>query len=268
MYHTIGFIGTGTMGGVLARAASKGSPDSRLLFANRTPSKARALAEELGGTAVSNEEIAQTCSLIFLGVKPQMMEEMLQGIAPALAARKDRFVLATLAAGLKARRIQELAGLDCPVIRLMPNTPAAVGCGVIQVCGLGVSEGELAAFQTLLAPAGLVDPVGEGLIDASSALSGCGPAFCALFLEGLADGGVACGLPRDKALAYAAQTMMGTARLMMQTGVHPGALKDGVCSPGGSTIQGVRALERAGVRSAALEAVTAAFEKTLELGKR
>ena len=123
-------------------------------------------------------------------------------------------------------------------------------------------------LAALLAPAGLVDPVPEGLIDAASAVSGCGPAFCALFLEALADGGVACGLPRTKALAYAAQTMAGTAQLMLQNGTHPGVLKDAVCSPGGSTIQGVRALERTGVRSAAFEAVIAAFEKTKELGKQ
>ena len=136
------------------------------------------------------------------------------------------------------------------------------------MCGLGASQEELDAFQALLAPAGLVDPVPEALIDAASAVSGCGPAFCALFLEALADGGGACGLPRTKALAYAAQTMAGTAQLMLQNGAHPGVLKDAVCSPGGSTIQGVRALERTGVRSAAFEAVIAAFEKTKELGKQ
>lgn len=268
MYQTIGFIGTGTMGGVLARAAAQGSPASQLFFANRTPSKAQELAAELHGQAASNEEIAKACTLIFLGVKPQMMAGVLAELGPVLAGREDRFVLASMAAGLTTQRIRELAGLDCPVIRLMPNTPAAVGMGVIQVCGLGASQEELDAFQTLLAPAGLVDPVPEALIDAASAVSGCGPAFCALFLEALADGGVACGLPRTKALAYAAQTMAGTAQLMLQNGTHPGVLKDAVCSPGGSTIQGVRALERTGVRSAAFEAVIAAFEKTKELGKQ
>jgi len=267
MFQTIGFIGTGTMGGVLARTAAAGSPGSRLYFANRTPEKAQKLAQELNGQAVSNAGIAQRCALIFLGVKPQMMAEVLAQIAPVLAGRKDRFVLASMAAGLTTQRIRDLAGLKCPVIRLMLNTPAAAGAGVIQFCGLGTTAEELEAFRALLSPAGLADPIDEHLIDAASALSGCGPAFCALFLEALADGGVACGLPRAKALAYAAQTMAGTAQLILQNGTHPGALKDAVCSPGGSTIQGVRALERAGVRSAAFEAVTAAYEKTLELGK-
>mgnify|MGYP002615056321 FL=1 len=172
-----------------------------------------------------------------------------------------------MAAGLTARRIQELAGADYPVIRLMPNTPAEVGAGVIQFCGVDVEPGELKDFQTLLAPAGLVDQVDEGLIDAACALSGCGPAFCALLAEALADGAVACGLPRDKARRYAAQTMEGTAKLMRQTGAHPGAVKDAVCSPGGSTIQGVRVLEANGFRAAAIDAVIAAFEQTQALGK-
>ncbi|MEI3141237.1 MAG: glutamate 5-kinase [Lawsonibacter sp.] len=170
-------------------------------------------------------------------------------------------MLASMAAGLTARRIQELAGADYPVIRLMPNTPAAVGAGVIQFCGVDTREEELEDFQTLLAPAGLVDQVDEGLIDAACALSGCGPAFCALLAEALADGAVACGLPRDKAHRYAAQTMEGTARLMRQTGAHPGVVKDAVCSPGGSTIQGVRAGGANGFRAAAMDAVIAAFEK-------
>ena len=265
MYQTIGFIGTGTMGGVLARAAAQGSPASQLFFANRTPSKAQELAAELHGQAASNEEIAKACTLIFLGVKRQMMAGVLAELGPVLAGREDRFVLASMAAGLTTQRIRELAGLDCPVIRLMPNTPAAIGAGVIQYCGLGVTIEELDSFAALLAPAGLVDPVPEGLIDAASALSGCGPAFAYLFIEALADGGVACGLPRDKALSYAAQMAEGAARMVLESGKHPGELKDAVCSPGGTTIQGVRVLEERGFRGAAMDAVIAAYEKTLKL---
>lgn len=267
MFQSIGFLGTGQMGGALARAAVKGAQGARVLLANRTPAKAQALADQLGCQATDNQTVAAQCQLIFLGVKPQMMEGLLKSIAPVLAGRKDRFVLASMAAGLTARRIQELAGADYPVIRLMPNTPAEVGAGVIQFCGVDVEPGELKDFQTLLAPAGLVDQVDEGLIDAACALSGCGPAFCALLAEALADGAVACGLPRDKARRYAAQTMEGTAKLMRQTGQHPGAVKDAVCSPGGSTIQGVRVLEANGFRAAAIDAVIAAFEKTQALGK-
>ena len=264
---TFGFIGTGNMGGALARAARKRLSGGEILLANRSAAKAEALAQELDCRAVDNAAVAAGADYIFLGVKPYMVAGLMEKIGPVLAARKDRFVLASMAAGLTARRIQELAGADYPVIRLMPNTPAEVGAGVIQFCGVDVEPGELKDFQTLLAPAGLVDQVDEGLIDAACALSGCGPAFCALLAEALADGAVACGLPRDKARRYAAQTMEGTAKLMRQTGAHPGAVKDAVCSPGGSTIQGVRVLEANGFRAAAIDAVIAAFEKTQALGK-
>ena len=267
MFDPIGFIGTGTMGSAVARAVRKGAPEAELLLANRTPAKAERLAAELGARSVDNETAARSCSLIFLGVKPQMMAGMLAQISPILAARTDRFVLASMAAGLDAGKIQEMAGGEYPVICLMPNTPVAVGAGVVEYYGLGATEAELDAFQALLAPAGLVDRIDPGQLNAASAVSGCGPAFCALFIEALADGAVACGLPRAKALAYAAQMVEGTARLMRETDSHPGVLKDGVCSPGGTTIQGVRTLEERGFRSAAMEAVIAAYDKTVSLGK-
>ena len=267
MFQSIGFIGTGHMGSALARAAARGAAGAPVYLANRSPEKAEWLAAQLGARLSDNSAVARQCQLIFLGVKPQLMAGVLGELAPVLAGRRDRFVLASMAAGLSARTIREMAGGDYPVIRLMPNTPVAVGAGVIQYCGLDVTEEELGDFQTLLASAGLVDRVEERLIDAASALSGCGPAFLCLLVEALADGGVACGLPRDKALAYAAQTARGTARLVLESGSHPGALKDAVCSPGGSTIQGVRLLEQRGFRAAAMDAVIAAYEKTLELGK-
>ena len=245
MTATVGFIGTGNMGAALARAVCKTVPPQQVLLTNRTPAKAEALAEELGCAAGTNEEVARACRLIFLGVKPQVMGEMLASLTPVLKEREDCFVLVTMA-----------------------NTPAAIGEGVLQFCGLGTTEEDMASFRNLMAPAGLVDQVPEGLIDAASCVSGCGPAFAYLFLEALADGGVACGLPRDKALAYAAQMLAGSARMVLETGAHPGALKDAVCSPGGSTIQGVRALEKGGLRAAAMDAVLAAYEKTQELGTK
>ena len=196
-----------------------------------------------------------------------MMEQMLSGLVPILKARKDRFVLASMAAGLDARRIQEMAGGAYPVICLMPNTPVAVGAGVVQYYGVDTTEEELSDFQTLLSAAGMIDRIDPERLNAASAVSGCGPAFCAVFIEALADGGVACGLPRDKALAYAAKMVEGTAQLMLENHAHPGQLKDGVCSPGGTTIQGVRTLEDRGFRSAVIEAVIAAYEKTIALGK-
>ena len=269
MFYKIGFIGTGNMGGALARAIGKGIGQGSLrglYLANRNKRKLIEVATDIGGCALcTNEEVAQGCEIIFLGVKPQMMAGLLEELRPILAAREDRFVLASMAAGLSCARIREMAGVDCPVIRLMPNTPCAVGAGVVQYCGLDATGEELEDFARMLAPAGLVDRVEEKLIDAASALSGCGPAFAYLFIEALADGAVSCGLPRDKALAYAAATVEGAGKLVRESGAHPGALKDAVCSPGGTTIQGVRSLEQGGFRSAAMEAVIAAYEKTLTL---
>ena len=266
MYQTIGFIGTGKMGSAVAKAAAKSGLTETILLSNRTLSKAEELAAALpGAVRSSNEEIARTAQLVVLGVKPQMMQMVLAPLEPIFRKREDRFVLVTMAAGLSCSRIQAMLNMDCPVIRMMPNTPSAIGAGVVQYCGQGVTADELDRFAALIAPAGLVDRVPEGLIDAASAVSGCGPAFAYLFLEALADGGVACGLPRDKAVAYAAQMLAGAAQMVLESGRHPGALKDAVCSPGGTTIQGVRTLEERGFRAAAMDAVIAAYETTLNL---
>ena len=263
------FIGTGNMGGAIARAAAQKLPATEILLANRTPAKAAALAQELNCRTGTNEEAAAQGKYIFLGVKPQMMRGMLEGIAPILKARGERFILVTMAAGLTMQQISEMAMGDYPVIRIMPNTPCAVGAGVILYDSNElVTDEELTEFTDALSGAGMLDQLDEHLIDAGSAVAGCGPAFAALFIEALADGGVTCGLPRAKALRYAAQMLEGTARLMLMTGQHPGAMKDAVCSPGGSTIAGVRALEQGGLRAAAMNAVIAADQRNKELGKQ
>ncbi len=263
---SFGFIGTGNMGGALARAAVKSGTE--VLLANRTAAKAEALAAELSAQAVTNEEAARRADYLFLGVKPQMMAGMLSSIAPALAARTDRFVLVSMAAGLTTGDIRRMAGGDYPVIRIMPNTPAAIGEGMILYTATeDVTAEELEAFLQGMSAAGRLTALEERLIDAGSAVSGCGPAFVDLFVEALADGGVACGLPRATALELAAQMTAGSARLILASGQHPGVLKDQVCSPGGSTIIGVKALEDGAFRATVMEAVVAAFEKTRALGK-
>ena len=263
-----GFIGTGNMGGAMARAARRALSGQDVLRANRTLAKAEALARELDCRTGDNAAVAQEADYIFLGVKPQMMAEMLAGIAPVLAQRKNRFILVSMAAGLTISRLQELAGGDYPILRIMHKTPSAIGAGMVfYTPGPGIPDEEVRAFLETMAGAGRFAPLPEHLMDAGSAVAGCGPAFADLFLEALADGGVACGLPRAAALTFAAQMMLGTAQLALESGAHPGALKDAVCSPGGSTIQGVRTLEKAGFRSAVIEAVIAACEKSADLGK-
>ena len=263
-----GFIGCGNMGGAVARAVCKGAGAGDVLLANRTPAKAQALAEELGCACGTNEEVASICDFIFLGVKPQMMADMLDELAPALEARAESrpFVLVTMAAGLSMQQIRMMAGSGYPIIRMMPNTPVALGDGMIQYCSDDVEPDKLNEWLTAMVPAGRLDAVPESLIDAASAVSGCGPAWAYQFIEALADGGVAAGLPRTKAQEYAAQMLLGSARMVLESGSHPGALKDAVCSPGGSTIAGVAALEDRRFRGAAIAAVEAAYRRTKELG--
>ena len=263
---TLGFIGTGNMGGALARAACRSVPSDQVFLANRTVEKAKALAEELDCRVADNEAVAQSADLIFLGVKPQYMQGLLEDIGPILEKRESRFLLVSMAAGLTIPRIRELAGKDYPVIRIMPNTPSGIGEGMVFYdCSENVTKQEEKIFLESLSGAGRLAPLADHLMDAGSAVAGCGPAFADLFLEALADGGVACGLPRALALESAAQMMIGTAKLMLETGKHPGQLKDEVCSPGGATIQGIRALEEAGFRGAVMDAVIAAWEKSTEL---
>ncbi len=265
MTYEFGFIGTGHMGGALARAVCRGAGAEAVVLANRSRGKAEALARELGCAVGENEDAARA-RFLFLGVKPQGMKDLLTGVSPLLRARRDGFVLVSMAAGLSMDSLAALAGGAYPIVRLMPNTPVAAGEGVVLYdCNDAVSPGGLARLLEALAPAGLIEHLEERLIDAASCVAGCGPAFLDLFLEALADGGVACGLPRATALRCAAQMALGAAKLALETGAHPGALKDAVCSPAGSTIQGVRALERAGFRSALIEAVIAACEKTKEM---
>ena len=266
--YRFGFIGTGNMGSALAKAAVKNLSPQQIILSNRTAAKAEALAAQLGCAAGDVRTAAARSEYIFLGVKPQMMAGLLAELQPVLAGRTDSFVLVTMAAGLTMERIAAMAGGDYPVIRILPNTPCAVGAGVVLYdANARVTGEQLDFFTSAMAGAGLLDRLEERLIDAGSAVAGCGPAFLCLFLEALADGGVACGLPRQKALAYAAKMAEGTAKLMLETNQHPGAMKDAVCSPAGSTIAGVRALEERGFRAAAMDAVIAAMERNRELGK-
>ena len=261
----IGFIGTGNMGGALARAAAK-QEANRVLLTNRTQAKAEALAAEIGAEAGDPASVIAAADYLFLGVKPQMLPGLAETIAPLLKARQDRFVLVTMAAGTAIEKLLGLLGGEYPVIRIMPNTPASIGLGMIlYTCGVGVTAEEEQTFLRAMENAGRFLKLEERLIDAGSAVSGSGPAFVDLMIEALADGGVACGLPRKQALEMAAQTLVGSASLVLRSGKHPGELKDAVCSPGGTTIQGVRVLEERGFRAALIDAVIATYEKNLKL---
>lgn len=261
-----GFIGCGNMGGAIARVLCKTVDPKRVLLSNRTPAKAEALAKELGCQAGDNLQAAQ-CAYIFLGVKPHLMADMLRPLQPVLAERQDGFVLVSMAAGLSMDRLQEMAGGPYPIFRILPNLAAQVGESMIPWCAKGVAPEKTQALLTALAPAGRLDQVEEPLLEAGSCVSGCGMAYAYVFLEALADGGVACGLPRQKAQLYAAQCLLGAGRMALEGDVHTAERKDAVCSPGGTTIEGIQALEEGGFRAAAMKAVRVAYEKSHKLGK-
>ena len=260
----VSFIGTGNMGSALASAAAK-KKDVTVLLYDVDQARAEALAEKLGGSAIGLQDTL-AADFLFLGVKPQVLPLLAKDLKPLLDAASSRPVLVTMAAGKSIDTVQGLLG-KYPMIRIMPNTPVAVGEGVLLYCTRDLPEGCEEAFVSLMSEAGMVSPLAEEKIDAASALTGCGPAFVYLFLEALADGAVSCGLPRDLATKYAAATLRGAATLALTSGKCPGELKDAVCSPGGTTIEGVRTLEERAFRGTTMDAVTAVYQKTLLLGK-
>ena len=262
--YEAGFIGAGNMGGALALAAMKKVGGDKVAVACSSEESTAAKAAKLGCAAAHAEEITANSRYVFLGVKPQMLRSVVQSLEKPLHEADTVFV--SMIAGVSLDTLRQLLGADKKIIRIMPNTACAVGAGVVLYCGLDAEQGDLDSFAALMAPAGLVDPLDEKLIDAASAISGCGPAYAYMFIEALADGGVKCGLPRAKAIRYAAQMLLGSAEMVLQYGKHPELLKDEVCSPGGSTIAGVAALEAHGFRSACIDAVDAAYEKTKKLG--
>ncbi|MBQ7801118.1 MAG: pyrroline-5-carboxylate reductase [Oscillospiraceae bacterium] len=254
-----GFIGCGNMGGALAKALAKKETDFAV-------SDRSGRAKALGYPYTDAARIASGADRVFLGVKPQMMAGVLEALKPALAENKP--LLITMAAGLTMAQIDAMAGGGFPIIRIMPNTPVSVGKGLVLYCANErVSEEVLTSFLEDMEAAGRFDRIEERLFDAAGTVTGCGPAYVYMFIEAMADGAVACGVPRAQAMEYAAATLSGAAEMVLQSGAHPGALKDAVCSPGGSTIAGVRALEDHAFRGTVMDCVLAAYRRNQELGK-
>ncbi len=266
--NKFGFIGCGNMGGALVSAAAKVIPGKYIYLCDAFNTKSEELAKKFGANVARSSEIAANCDYIFIGVKPQGYNELFKTISSILKGRKDDFVIVSMAAGISISAVEKMADCNCAIIRIMPNTPVSVGEGMILYSSNSlVNDEQLKTFVDSLSMAGKLDSIPEDKIDAASALSGCGPAFVYMFAEALADGAVECGLSRDKAMLYASQTLLGAAKLLEESDKHPGALKDAVCSPGGTTIAGVHALEDGAFRSCAMNAVKKAYERTLELKK-
>jgi pyrroline-5-carboxylate reductase len=275
MKREAAFIGAGNMGGALLERVCQVIDPAQVAVYRPNRQAGQAQCVRLGCALVSSgAEAVREAKYIFLCVKPQVLPQVLSGLLPALSenqASGGKPVLVSIAAGVtleKLSGILEAGGLDLPVVRVMPNTPAAIGQGVLLVApDETVSEDDLGELERLLSACGLLERVTQRELDLGMSIAGCGPAFVYLFIEALADGGVQLGLPRVKAQTWAAQMVAGAAGMVLQTGKHPGVLKDEVCSPGGTTIAGVAELEKRAFRSAAAQAVVAAYEKNSKLSK-
>lgn len=264
MKYTAGFIGIGNMGGALLSAVCSQIGAEAVAMYDISEEKLTEKATLLGTAVCDLDELTENSKYIFLGVKPNVISTLLSRIKGKL--KKDT-VLVSMAAGVSVMQIREACGHE-KIIRIMPNTPVSAGEGMILYCfENSVSEVDENGFLNLLAKAGRTDKIDEKYIDAAAALSGCGPAFVYMFIDALCDGAVKCGLNRAQAMLYAEQTVLGAAALAIRSGKHPAELKDAVCSPGGTTIEGVISLENGAFRGCVADAVVAAYEKTSKLKK-
>ncbi|MCR4672369.1 MAG: pyrroline-5-carboxylate reductase [Lachnospiraceae bacterium] len=265
--YEYGFIGTGNMGSALAAAVAGGSPDSRIILSNRTAEKAERLAEAFDCTAGDNITAARESKYVVLGVKPQMLPELSEEIRDAFSENEGG-VLVTMAAGISTAKLGGMFGGEVPVIRIMPNTPVSIGAGVVLTCRNSlVSDEDYASFRGDLSLAGAVLDIPEEMIDKASVVSGCGPAYFFMFMEYMADAAVDLGIDRETALELVLNTGAGSAALALSSPETLGRLRKNVCSPGGSTIEGVKAFDEAGLEEAVNGALSAAYRRTLELGK-
>ena len=265
----IGFLGSGKMATALARGwIQSGLVDRTQISASDPSSSARQEFQQVTGVGASadNAAVVANGDLLVLAVKPQSMPSLTKEIRPLL---KPNHLIVSIAAGASLRQLSDSLGSERRIIRVMPNTPCLVGAGAAAfVLGEHATPAEGQFVQKLLDAVGRAYPVAEPLLDAVTGLSGSGPAFVYLVIEALSDGGVRMGLPREIATTLAAQTVMGAARMVLETNTHTGVLKDQVASPGGTTIAGLHALERGGLRGALMDAVEAATLRAAELAKR
>lgn len=264
---TLTFLGAGAMGEALTRglllAGTYGASDITLFDVDRA--RVETLATSLGVRASDSAlDAARGANAILVAVKPQIIETALAPLCEEISVSQT---VISIAAGVSTARLEACFASEVPVVRVMPNTPALVGAAASAICGGKFAKPEnIALAKTLFEAVGLAIETEEKLLDGVTGLSGSGPAYVFLFIEALADGGVRAGLSRDVALQLAAQTVMGSAQMLLETGKHPGVLKDQVASPGGTTIAGVHALESGGFRGIVMDAVVAAANRSKELG--
>jgi len=263
----LGFLGAGKMATALAQGfVNAGLVAAKDISASDPFAAARdSFAREVGAKILaSNAEVVKTAPVLILAVKPDQVAGVLAEIRDQFS---ERHLLISIAAGVTLAKMEAALPAGARVVRVMPNTPALVGASASAFAlGKTASPSDAELVQKLLSAVGVALQVKEGLLDAVTGLSGSGPAYVYQFIEALSDGGVASGLPRDIATKLAAQTVFGAAKMVLETGQHPGALKDQVTSPGGTTIEGIHELEKGKLRGTVMSAVRAATEKSKKLG--
>ena len=268
----IGFLGGGAMAQALATGLVRaGVPAPQILASDPEPARRDALAQSPGIRAVGdNAEVVEASDVVVLAVKPGVVGPALRSLERLPADARRRPLWVSIAAGVPLSLLEDSLAGGARIVRAMPNTPALVGAGATAiVANPTAGEADRRLARALFESVGIVwESPSEDLLDAVTGLSGSGPAYVCVFLEALADAGVRMGLPREAAYALSVQTVLGTARLALETGRHPAALKDQVTSPGGTTIAGLERLEAGGFRAAVHAAVAAATERSRELGKR
>ena len=260
----IACIGTGAMGGAIMRAICNKFDPNNITVSNRTLEKGKSFANETGCRfADNNKDCIKDAKYIFIAIKPAFLSDLFTEIKNDIPSDA---VIISMAAGVKIEKLESFA--KARYVRIMPNVPAQIAKGMTALsCNDNITSEELSDITEILETAGKVEQVPEKLMDCVTGVSGSGPAFVFMFIEAMADAAVRCGMPRKQAYTYAAQTVMGSAALVLETGKHPGELKDSVTSPAGTTIEGVAALESNGMRNAVIEAVTASYNKSVSLGK-
>ena len=265
----LGFIGCGNMGGavmegILRSGKAKGED---VMIYTATESKMTEKCARLGVKAAKNNaQVAAECDVVFLAVKPYIIQGVLEEVKDAW--RGEEQLVISVVSGWNIERLRGFIPEKVDILNTMPNTPCLVGEGVFAFnMDCGISKEQFAMAEGLLDALGTIVYIHENQIEALSGVCGCGPAYLYMMIEAMADGGVAMGLPRDLAMKIAAQTAIGAGKMVLETGMHPGALKDAVCSPKGATILGVHALEKGGLRAAAMDAVITSTEKMLAMAK-
>jgi pyrroline-5-carboxylate reductase len=269
MPKKLGFIGTGNMATAIINGVINSGVVAawEIIASDMERERLAQISKNCNiETTSSNTEVAQCAEIIFLSIKPHVYDTVIQEIKDCI---KPNAMVIILAAGLGLRTAKEMFGKDCKIklVKTMPNTPAMVNCGMTAVCaGESVTEKDLKQVLKIFNSVGKTEILPEYLFDAFTAISGSSPAYAFMFIEAMADAGVKYGLSRKQALDISAQALLGAAKLIQETAEHPAALKDAVCSPGGTTIVAVCELERHGFRNAIISAVTACAERYKELG--